>query len=74
MVLQEVMEHTHNGIGRVCRLIYEIIYLPWNGLAADSKYAALPWGQEIDGAGLEGVRGVVHLLGHVERVVHDRGQ
>ena len=77
MLLEEVVEETDDGVGPlpcVAGFINEVVDLPWDGFTTYPKDSALARGQEVDGAGLEGVRGVMHLLCHVERVVDDRGQ
>ena len=77
MVLEEMMEHADDGIGPlscVARFIDEVVDLPGDGFTTYPKDSAFPRDQEIDGARLERVRRVVDLLGHVERVVNDRGQ
>ena len=77
MLLEEVVWKAHYGVGsfpRVTRFVNEVVDLPWYGFTTYPKDSTLPRGKKIDGAGLEGVRGVVNLLCHVERVVNDRGQ
>ena len=77
MLLEEVVEETHDGVGplpSVAGFINEVVDLPWDGFTTYPKDSALARGEEVDGAGLEGVRGVMNLLCHVERVVNDRGQ
>ena len=78
MLLEEVVEETHDGVGplpSVAGFINEVVDLPWDGFTTYPKDSALARGEEVDGTGLEGVRGVMNLLcHHVERVVNDRGQ
>lgn len=71
--LEEVVQEAADCVGSlpgVRCLIYEVCYLPGESLTAHSKKSTLSWGQEVNGAWLEGVGGVVDLLSHVEGVVH----
>ena len=77
VVFKTVVEHTDNSVGPlpcVARFVRQIIDLPRDGFATYPKDSTFPRGQEIDGARLERVRRVVDLLGHVQRIVNDRGQ
>ena len=69
MLLEEVVEHADDGVGplsHIAGFINEVVDLPWNGFTTYPKHSALAWSEKVYGAGLEGVRGVVHLLCHVK--------
>ena len=74
--LEKVVQQADNGIGPlpcVTGFINEVVDLPGKGFKTYLKDAALSRGEDVYGARLEGVRWVVHLLCHVERVVNVRG-
>ena len=71
--LKEVVEHADDGVRplpNIHRLVDELVNLPWDGLTTHPKESTLSGRAEIDRPGLEGVRRIVHLLGHVKTVVH----
>ena len=72
MVFEEV-DPANNSIGSftaVTRFISKEVDLPWKCFAVDSKHRTLSWCQKVDGAWLERVGQIVHLLCIIERVVH----
>lgn len=77
MLLEEVIEHTDNCIGPLSRIagyINEVVDLPKEGFTTYPKDSTLARSEEVDRAGLKRIRGVMHLLCHVEGIVDDRGQ
>ena len=73
--LKEVVEHADDGVrplSDIHRLVDQVVNLPWDGLTTHPKESTLSGREEIDRPGLEGVRWIVHLLGHVKTVVHGR--
>ena len=73
--LKEMVEHADNGIrplSNIHRLVDQVVNLLWDGLTTHPKESTLSGREEIDRPVLEGVRWIVHLLGHVKTVVHGR--
>ena len=74
MYLKKMMEHADNCVGPlscVTCLIKEVIDLPWDSFTTYPKNSTLPRGEEVNGARLERVGRIVHLLGHIKGVVHN---
>ena len=72
MVMKKVMKQAHYCVGTlscVTYLINEVIDLAWYCFATHSKYCTLSGSQKIDGAWLQGICGIVYLLGHVKRIM-----
>ena len=77
VLVEEMMEHANNCVSSlpcIAGFINEVVDLPRDGFTTYPKDSTLARGQEVDGARLERIRGIVNLLCHVERVVDDRGQ
>ena len=69
MFPKKVVEQTDDGVcplPRVAGLINEVVYLPRDCFATYPKDSALARSEEVYGARLERVGGVVHLLCHVK--------
>ena len=77
MLFEEVVEHADDGVSTlpcVTCFINEVVDLPGDGFTTYPKDSALPWGEEVDGARLKGIRRIVHLLCHVKGIVNNRGK
>ena len=72
MMYKEVVQHTDDGVGalpHVDSLVNQIVDLPGDGLATDSKDCALPGSQGVHWAGLKRIVRIEHLLCHIKTVV-----
>jgi hypothetical protein len=72
MMKKEVVQLTHYCVGSLATstsLITEEIDLPGNGLTIHPKHRTFPRSEEIYWARLHGIRGIVHLLSIVKRIV-----
>ena len=71
-MLEEKVELTDDSVwpfSTVASLITQEVDLPWRCLTHHSKHSTLPWRKKINWAWLDGVAGVMHLLGIIEAVV-----
>ena len=73
VIVKEVIKETNDSVGSfpcVASFISEVVHLAGNSLTANTKKCTLPWSLEIDGAWLEWIVLVMHLLGTIKGVMH----